>query len=1410
MIRHLLEPRIIQSTSFVFPSDTRFYWFKPSDGIEKLDRTIPYLNKTKKAMVITPTRFRSDIGVARLEENSKIAYDLLVKNEKRYNFLKPDVVDSGTKDLVIYNYGSINFCYDYKQHVEARVEKYNNVAKRMIEDLKVAGSNRLILMEVPNKLPSMDELDTFARKLATGNITKLSDYKYFNLIELWRWLTPDLKSNSFLNGIMNPKLETTSILFSSDTRMSIVNLGWLFSTIAEYTESKYVVNSESSIVEFLELIGKNTINLESIGSKVSYSAATIRQCVYIMLVQLVNGKSVDLNKIKSENEELDNIGINRLLDKYSKDKNISIQHVLDSYIVEVKEDVIDVNDDTDIGGSDLDFSKLEANEAQIAASGRQLYDSIEDLKKYKAKDDALTKATAEMDYLLENKLISKAHYKKFIAALNQQGNIINPYTGNTEIEDVLNYDLDDLDIKETDVMVNQSVILFEKAANTNTLATIKQKYLREQYRKDIIRSVYGLQQNNMVILDYKVNIREDIMGKAEEHAIEVMTLSGKKVTLRFDIPYVNEDGTFTINATTYSIRAQRTELIPRKIDALTVVLSSYYGKVFISKARALNYNVGGWFKRYLIAKQDNNNPKYDKKLTNMNIVGISTPDVNLPLLYAQIARECKGFVYSGTDFTFNYEHRYMVADLELKELEAIEGKDSVFIGKKGKTLYFMGYDNDVYEYDGKKMNPIGSIFDMLDIDTATMPIEFAGIMILKEYTPIAIPLSYYLGLENMIKMLKLTYRLESPTARVKGDNSEYVIKFQDKKLVIKRDNGIGDLILAGFLNVQKYVKDIPIAAFNDRTKFGILFGKIFKLESTVRYTNEIRLMESMFIDPMTLNVLKKTGEPENFPGLLIRAVELLSNDNYHHPNNLNEMLIKGYERIAGFIYKELVTVVKDYENKSMFSRANMIMDRYAIWNKINEDSTKVAVDDLNPVAYIKQTEDLSFLGDGGRSKDTMVKSTRELHSSEIGVVSEASKDSGSVGITAYMTASPKLENTLGIIEDNKNEELGWYNLLSTPGMLSPFGITDDPKRLNFSNIHSAHIIPIHNMVAPFVMTGYETMVPIKAGPKFAIVAKEDGVVTNVDSGSIEVEYKSGKKESYRLSKWTTKEESGSCYTHEMVANLAKGVKFLKDDTIAYDKLFFEPCIFEPRRVVYKQGTLVNMMLSEDTQTYEDSVAISQRLNDLLGTTVTKVKSIVVDKDENIINLVQIGDKVEPSTSLFTMVSTEVNADGTLDKEALEILKEIGSSSPKAKYQGVVSKIVVYYNFDPKEASRSLKKLIEYSDKVLLATKGFPGKVTSGYSIQGVPLQENTCEIKIYIDIVEKMGTGDKAVFGNQIKCTASEVFDYNLTTESGDRIDAVFSNMSLKARIVNSPDLIGTTTTLVYKIQQQALDMYFK
>lgn len=1412
LIRHFLEPRIINSSTYFFPDDSKFFWFKPSDGIEKLDRGLPYLNKVKKANVVTLTKFTQQAeGVSRRNEDLVTeAYNRLVKGDKKLKFLKPDVMDTG-KDLTILNYGILNFVHDYVPDLNNRVWKYTNVFKRMLEDLKTTTSNRFILFEMPNKLPSMSELDTFANRLVAANITKLSDYTYFNLIELWKFLTPTLKDKSLLNGISNPKLKNTTLVLSMETKIVLINLSWLFNTIAEYRDAKYVVNTEQIYLDFYNLLKGESINLEDLNTTKQYPADVIRRCIYILIYQLVHGKSVDINKLKEETKDLDEKAVNTLLTKMKKNNKIDLQTVLDEYIIEENSDVIELDKDTEIAEDGFDFAKLEEDEAKVATATAGVFESIEELKKYKAKDDARMKAIRELEYLRENKLISTANYKKFLQALDNQDKIINPYSGEGEISNILDYDTDDFVIKDTDTQIANSVILFDKAASEDTNGASIKKYIMEQYHKDIVRAVYGLQQNNIIILNYKINHLENIMGASEEHEIEVMNLNGKKTTLRFEIPYIDEDGVFSVSSNKYRIRMLRTEVPIRKIDGLTVCLNSYYGKLFVSKARFSSYNIGDWFSKSMIAKQDKNKMWYDKKLTNLNIVGSETPDANLPLVYGQISRNTKGFVYDDIEFVFDYRERQLLLDgITDEELAKLESNNGILIGRKGKVLYFMLPDNDIVVNDGKKSENIGSIYTLLNIDTDTMPIEYAGIILLKEYTPIVVLLSYYLGLENLLKLTKVKYSYDGPKARVNITKDQYVVKLADKKIIFTKDYGLNDLIYGGLLTLQKQIKDLPMDVFNNRVKFNTMFNLLFKMESTVRYTNEIKLIENMFIDPMTLNVLKEMKEPENVPALLIRACELLTDDNYRHPNNLNDMLIKGYERIAGFIYKELVTVVKDYENKSMFSRANMVMDKYAIMNKINEDSTKVPIDDLNPIAAIKQKEDLSYLGDGGRSKDTMVKATRELHTSEIGIVSEAAKDNGNVGITAYITADAKINNTLGIIKDTDKQELGWHNRLSTPGMLAPFGLTDGSKRLNFASIHAAHVIPISNMIAPYVLTGYETMVPIKAGNRFAVIAKMDGKVTARTTGSITVEYKDKKKETYKLYSWTSKEESGSCYTHELVANLEVGTEFIKDDTIAYDKLFFEPCLFEPRRVIYKQGTLVNVMVSEDSQTFEDSAAISERLNSLLGTTLTKVKSITMEKDTNILDLVNIGDNVEPNDTLFTMLNAEIPLDKKLDERAMEILKEMSSSSPKAKVKGVISKIVCYYNFDPLTASNSIQELIKYSDGVLKELTGFTGRVNSGYSIQGVPLQEDSLELKIYIQVNEKMGTGDKYILGNQMKGTVGEVFDYKMTTENGDDIDMVFSKVSMSARIVNSPDLLGTTITLIKKLEEEAIKTYFK
>lgn len=345
------------------------------------------------------------------------------------------------------------------------------------------------------------------------------------------------------------------------------------------------------------------------------------------------------------------------------------------------------------------------------------------------------------------------------------------------------------------------------------------------------------------------------------------------------------------------------------------------------------------------------------------------------------------------------------------------------------------------------------------------------------------------------------------------------------------------------------------------------------------------------------------------------------------------------------------------------------------------------------------------------------------------------------------------------------------------------------------------------MRVPYVRTGYEAVFPIRAGDKFVQVAIEDGVVEDVTDKEVIVKYKSTTK-SYKLYSWTSKEESQSCFTHVLVTNLKKGDKVTKDDTIVYDSSFFQPDIFNKRRVLYKQGTYANVAVVEDSETYEDSGSISRKLSNKLSIKATKVTSIIFNVKDNIHNLVKIGTDVNPGDPLFTFVINEA-LNNDIDSEILSILQDIKQSSPKAKIKGKINNIVFYYNSDFENLSDSLKTYVKESDKRLKHVTGHTGRVDASYSHEGKSLLEGEIIVKIYTIADDYMGVGDKAIFGNQLKFTVGDVFE-DIRTEDGTEVDARFGYISIQNRIVNSPNLIGTTSTLIKLIQEQAVKMYFE
>jgi hypothetical protein len=70
------------------------------------------------------------------------------------------------------------------------------------------------------------------------------------------------------------------------------------------------------------------------------------------------------------------------------------------------------------------------------------------------------------------------------------------------------------------------------------------------------------------------------------------------------------------------------------------------------------------------------------------------------------------------------------------------------------------------------------------------------------------------------------------------------------------------------------------------------------------------------------------------------------------------------------------------------------------------------------------------------------------------------------------------------------------------------------------------------------------------------------------------------------------------------------------------------------------------------------------------------------------------------------------------------------------------------------------------------------------------------------------GVGDKTVFANQMKSVEGRVLSDEVTTEDGTKIDAIFGAKSIYDRIVTSPYIIGTTSTLLSEIAKRAVKIY--
>lgn len=999
------------------------------DGIQEGPSNDEFLVRDYKRPISVNNKF--EIGdylgnPRRLQLNEATFSREYFNKNKRYRPLKSiETVARDPQTLILYNYCMVSKMYKYLTTPFTAYHKWHNhfsaVVKGMAEVSNATSNKQYLVIDLPDILPSLVQLEVASRHMNQTSVEIFNNPSSLFILEVYKYIVGNVSVFDLLD---KKKLPDIVFILKDKGAWVALNFGELMSFVERDKEQDalYAINSNTRI-----------------------PATGVQRRFLVLLLSLTQTRTkplIDesLNQLEQEatnEEEPDTAGNENPEDTEDETKVTKIKF-------EVKTQEEDYTPEILVD----EYSSDEQIKEAIAVQDTIIEDKLKGLNEIttvvqnkekpviKANNTTLEQALmSHCDKLAEDGLISAGEYKRFERLSKTYKTM--PFTkdGKT-MEEFIQIKPEDLLIEDKVHFKDQKTV-FDKTMLKSSLEDFDRKYITKTLDKHIVSMVLDIQRAGVAVTGYEVETQMDITGTYEAHTVRLTPVEGQPSTIRFKIPKINEDGTFESNLTKYRMRHQRGDLPIRKINSAKVALTSYYGKTFINRGLKKVNDYAGWLKSQVMSKVIDN---ADKDYVDPIVLDSFDQTLKAPRAFSIISTCFKTVKVKGFTIYFSNKERQSVFPPAVRK--PLEVNNSLLIGINDSKTEFLILDSNgvVHKTDHNSMIPLGTLEEFMSIDNTHAPIDFCDVVIAGKDIPIGIVLAYHFGLKTLLDILKVTPRRINAGEKRVLDKNEYAISFSDETLIFDKSDEKATLILAGFREYHKAIKLFSVYSFD---KKGVYLNILETAKLGVRQIREMDLIFNMFVDPITKTLLEQMGEPQTFEGLLFRAVELLITDD--HPDELDpdQMRIKGYERIAGAIYNELIISLKKH-NSMLGKKSKAIeMHPYAVWKRITEDPAKMQMSEINPVHALKETEAVTYSGVGGRSKRSMTKNTRAFHPNDLGTISESTVDSSDVAINVFTTANPQFTSLLGLSRRFDAKRDGATAMLSTTALLSPGAVRDD-------------------------------------------------------------------------------------------------------------------------------------------------------------------------------------------------------------------------------------------------------------------------------------------------------------------------------------------------------------------------------
>ena len=513
----------------------------------------------------------------------------------------------------------------------------------------------------------------------------------------------------------------------------------------------------------------------------------------------------------------------------------------------------------------------------------------------------------------------------------------------------------------------------------------------------------------------------------DTYTVEMEGADGKRFMIKFDMPKFINNRFMKLRGNDKVIAGQLFNLPCTKTDNDTVQVVSNYSKIMISRYGSTGKSYAGSDR--LIKALNSYEGRDIKKSLGDN--RRTCDKYELPVDYIDLAMQ---FNWIETkSYKFYFDQDYYRANYTIDPNMGIP----IAIDKETNTVVYSGYGNMIATEIGDLM-----IFDspgLLEVYNSKKPANkhtYSRASIMANKIPLIVVLGNSVPFTDILKRAGIEWNFSEK--RVKYDPDKYgVIRFADGYFIYKLTYS-SSMLINGLMDC-----DTESYNFTDLNKKSTWLDYLDNFGGRI-LADGLDNFAELFLDPITKEVCRDCGVPDNYIDLLIYANSLLPDNKYIKHTDLSSNRYRTSEIVAGHLYQVLAKEYQNYRarNKNSRQKVGFSIKRSAVIDAIFTNPVMSDLSSMSPLLEQEAANSATFKGLSGLNADRAYSLDKRTYDpSMVGKLALSTGFSTNVGINRQTTIDMDIAGKRGYIKNTDPNIKSVTKRLSITEAVTPFGST---------------------------------------------------------------------------------------------------------------------------------------------------------------------------------------------------------------------------------------------------------------------------------------------------------------------------------------------------------------------------------